>query len=248
MTGPQPAVAKTFVELADTLVADFDLVDFLQLVTVRSQHALWVEAVGLLLADNHGGLNVIAASSEQARVLELFQLQNAEGPCLDCYRSGQPVSCPDLSTEGGRWPRFVPRALDAGFTGVHALPMRLREKVIGAMNLLTAAPGGLDPELLAIGQALTDVAAIGLLLERAMRHGELLAEQLQTALHNRLTIEQAKGILAQRADVTIGEAFDLLRTYARGRNQKSTDLADAVVRHDPAVADLVPGAGDSPAD
>jgi ANTAR domain/GAF domain len=245
MTGPQAAIAETFVELADTLVADFDVVDFMHLVTVRTQQALEVEAVGLLLADNHGGLNVIAASSEQARVLDLFQLQNAEGPCLDCYRTGRPVSCPDLSTESDRWPRFVPKALDSGFAAVHALPMRLRDEAIGAMNLFTATRGDLDAELLAVGQALTDVATIGLLQERALRQRDLLTQQLQTTLNNRLTIEQAKGIVAERGGITVDEASELLRTYAHSRNLKLTDVADALVRNDPAVADLVPHAGDN---
>lgn len=246
MTGPQPVIANSFVELADTLVADFDLVDFFHLVTVRTRQALGVEAVGLLVADNHGGLNVVAASSEQARVLELFQLQHAEGPCLDCYRSGRPVSCPDLSTEADRWPRFVPKALDIGFVAVHALPMRLREDVIGGMNLFTAVRGGLDAERLAVAQALTDVAAIGLLQERALSQRELLTEQLQIALNNRLSFEQAKGILAECGDITLGEASELLRTYARRHNRKLTDVADAVVRNDPAVADLVARVGGIP--
>ncbi len=238
MTGPQRAIAKSFVELADTLVADFDVVDFLHLVTVRAQQALGVEAVGLLVADNHGGLNVVAASSDQARVLELFQLQHAEGPCLDCYRTGRPVSCPDLSAESVRWPSFVPRALEIGFAAVHALPMRLREKTIGGMNLFTAARGELDAELLAVGQALTDVATIGLLQERAIRQPDLMARQLQATLNNRLTIEQAKGILAERDGITVDEAFDLLRTYARSLHEKITDVAHAIVRGDPAIADL----------
>jgi ANTAR domain/GAF domain len=246
MTGPQPSIANTFVELADTLVADFDLVDFMHLISVRTQRALWVEAVGLLLADNHGRLNVIAASSEQARVLELFQLQNAEGPCLDCYRTGRPVSCPDLSTESDRWPRFVPKALESGFAAVHALPMWLREQTIGGMNLFTTTRGGLDAERLSVGQASTDVATIGLLHERATRQRDLLTQQLQTTLNHRLTIEQAKGVLAERGGITVDEAFELLRSYAHSRNQKLTDVADAVVRKDPAVADLVNVAGGSP--
>ncbi|HTY32262.1 GAF and ANTAR domain-containing protein [Mycobacterium sp.] len=243
MTGPQPALANSFVELADTLVADFDLIDFFHLVTVRTQQTLGVEAVGLLVADNHGGLNVVAASSEQARVLELFQLQHAEGPCLDCYRSGRPVSCPDLSTESDRWPHFVPKALDIGFAAVHAVPMRLRDEVIGGMNLFTATRGCLDPERLAVAQALTDVAAIGLLQERAISQRDLLTEQLQTALNNRLSFEQAKGILAERGRIMVGEASELLRRYARRHNRKVTDVADAVVRNDPAIADLVDRVG-----
>lgn len=232
-----PVVADTFIELANTLVGDFDLVDFLHLITVRSQQALGVDAVGLLLADNHDGLNVVAASSEQARVLELFQLQNAEGPCLDCYRSGQPVSAVDLATES-RWPRFVAWALEGGFAGVYALPMRLRDEVVGGMNLFTGTAGGLDPELLAIGQALTDVATIGLLLERAIRRRDLGTQQLQTALNGRLAVEQAKGILAERAGIGVAEAFDLLRGYAGESGRRLTEVAEAVVHRDPAVAGL----------
>ncbi|OBI62983.1 GAF and ANTAR domain-containing protein [Mycobacterium sp. E796] len=239
MNSPQPVVAKSFVELVDSLVDDFDLVDFLHLVTVRAQQTLGVEAVGLLLADNHGGLNVVAASSEQARVLELFQLQHAEGPCLDCYRTGRPVSCPDLSSEFERWPLFVPKALDTGFAAVHALPMRLREQVIGGMNLFTVTRGDLDADLLAVGQALTDVATIGLLQERAISQRELLIEQLQTTLKHRLTVEQAKGILAERADVTVDEAFGLMRAYAHGCGRKLTDVADALVRRDPSADELI---------
>ncbi len=245
MTERPSAIANSFVELADTLVADFDLVDFFHRVTVRTRQALEVEAVGLLVADNHGGLNVVAASSEQARVLELFQLQHAEGPCLDCYRSGRPVSCPDLSSESGRWPHFVPKALGLGFAAVHALPMRLREQTIGGMNLFTATRGGLDPERLAVAQALTDVAAVGLLQERAVTQRNLLTQQLQTALNNRLSFEQAKGVLAERTGATLDEASELVRTYSRLRNWKLTDVADAVVRNDPAVADLVARAGES---
>jgi len=239
MTGPHRTAAQAFVELADTLVNDFDLVDFLYLVTVRVQQTLDVGAVGLLLADNHGGLNVIAASSEQARILELFQLQNAEGPCLDCYRSGRAVSCPDLARESHRWPRFVARALEAGFTAVHALPMRLRDEVIGGMNLFTTSPGQLDDETLDVAQALTDVAAIGLLHERVSHQRALLIEQLQTALHSRLTIEQAKGVVAEHTGVSIGEAFDRLRRYAHSHQRKLADLADAVVRNDPTVVELL---------
>ncbi|OBH02407.1 MULTISPECIES: GAF and ANTAR domain-containing protein [unclassified Mycobacterium] len=243
MTGPQPAIADSFVELADTLVADFDLVDFFHLVSVRTQQALGVEAVGLLVADNHGGLNVVAASSEQARVLELFQLQHAEGPCLDCYRTGRPVDCPDLSTESDRWPHFVPKALDIGFAAVHALPMRLRGEVIGGMNLFTQTRGGLDPQLRTVAQALTDVAAIGLLQQRVICQRDLLTEQLQAALNNRLSFEQAKGILAERGRITVGEASELLRRYARRQDRKLTDVAHDVVRNDPAVADLVDRVG-----
>ncbi|HJQ48057.1 MAG TPA: GAF and ANTAR domain-containing protein [Amycolatopsis sp.] len=246
MTGTQPAIARTFVELADTLVADFDLMDFLHQLTVRCHEILGVDAVGLLLADNHGHLNVMAASSEQAQILELLQLQNAEGPCLDCYRTGRALSCPDLACEAHRWPQFAREALDVGYAAVHALPMRLREEVIGGLNLFARAPGALDPDLLMVGQALADVATIGLLHERAMRARDLLTEQLQTALNSRLAIEQAKGVLAERAGIPVGEAFDLLRRYARGHNRKIHDIAQAVVNRDPVLAELAPDRDPTP--
>jgi len=235
VTRPQSAVAKVFVELADNLVTDFDLIDFLDLVTVRSAQALNVEAVGMLLAHTDDDLNVVAASCETMRVLELFQLQSDEGPGLDCYLTGRPVNCPDLSCEASRWPGFVSQALDAGFAAVHALPMRSYDATIGQINLLTATHGGLDGEQLAVAQAFTDMATIGVMGARAIRGSELLIKQLHTALNSRVTIEQAKGILAGRWCITVGEASELLRSYAHGRNQKLTEVAEAVVRNDPAM-------------
>jgi len=243
MMGPQSAVVKVFAELADTLVTDFDLIDFLDLVTVRSAQTLGVEAVGLLLVRTNDDRNVVAASCETMGVLALFQLQSDEGPGLDCYLTGRPVNCPDLSSEASRWPRFVPPAIDAGFAAAHALPMRLSDATIGQMNLLTATHGGLDGEQLAVAQALTDMATLGVVNARAIGGRELLTNHLHTALNSRVTIEQAKGIVAARCDVTVGEASELLRSYARGRNQKLTEVAEAVVCNDPAIADLMTHAG-----
>ncbi len=172
-------LSETFVELTDTMVAGFDMIDFLHMLTGRSVQLLDVSAAGLLLADPRGDLRVVAASSEAARLLELFQLQSDQGPCLDCFRSGQPVTA-DLTTQAGRWPRFGAAARDAGFTAVQALPMRLREQNIGALNLFRADPGPFDPAAIRIGQALADVATISLLHERSMRHSDTLNEQLQT--------------------------------------------------------------------
>src|SRR5580700_8194553 len=171
-------LSETFVELTDTMVAGFDVIDFLHVLTGRSVQLLDVSAAGLLLADPGGELRVVAASSEAARLLELFQLQSDQGPCLDCFRSGQPVTVTDLTTQADRWPRFAVAARDAGFTAVQALPMRLREQVIGALNLFRAIPGAFDPAAIRIGQALADVATISLLHERSMRHSDALNEQL----------------------------------------------------------------------
>jgi GAF domain-containing protein len=221
-------LSETFVELTDTLVAEFDVIDFLHVLTGRSAALLDVSAVGLLLADQRGELRVVAASSEAARLLELFQLQNDQGPCLDCFRSGQPVTATDLGTDQ-RWPRFAAAAAQAGFAAVQALPMRLREQVIGALNLFRAVPGVFDFADVRVGQALADVATIGLLHERNMRRSDTLNEQLQTALNSRVVIEQAKGKLAERLGLDMDQAFSVLRDYARSRNRRLSDLARALV-------------------
>jgi GAF domain-containing protein len=221
-------LSATFVELTDTMVADFDIIDFLHVLTTRSVELLDVSAAGLLLADPRGELRVVAASSEAARVLELFQLQSDQGPCLDCFRSGQPVACLDLSADP-RWPEFANQAGQAGFSAVQALPMRLRDQVIGALNLFRGTVGAFDPEVVHVGQALADVATISLLHDRSMRRTDTLNEQLQTALNSRVVIEQAKGKLAERLGIDVNQAFTLLRDQARNRNQRLSDLARAFV-------------------
>jgi GAF domain-containing protein len=231
-------LSDTFVELADTMVADFDVIDFLHMLADRSVALLPASAAGVVLADPRGELRVAAASSEAAELMELFQLQNDQGPCLDCFRTGQPVTAPDLSEPAQQWPRFAAAAVLAGFRGVEALPMRLRDQVIGALNLFCAEPGPLDPADLRIGQALADVATIGLLQERNVRRSETAAEQLQAALNSRVVIEQAKGKLAERLSIDMDRAFGLLRDYARSNNLRLTDIARLFV--DSAGADFPP--------
>ncbi|MGE5826747.1 MAG: GAF and ANTAR domain-containing protein [Micromonosporaceae bacterium] len=221
-------LADVFVEMADTLVDDFDVIDFLHVLTERCVQLLGVAAAGLLLTDQKDTLQVVAASSEQTRLLELFQLQTDQGPCVDCFRTGQPVSVPDLPS-AGRWPRFTAAAAEVGFAAVHAVPMRLRAEVVGALNLFDVHPGALDEGKLSIGQALADVATIGLLQHRAIRRRDVLTEQLQTALNSRVLIEQAKGFLAERLHVDVAEAFALLRRDARNRNRRLSELAQAIV-------------------
>jgi transcriptional regulator with GAF, ATPase, and Fis domain len=231
-------LAETFVELTDTMVASFDVIDFLHVLTDRSVQLLDVSAAGLLLADPRGELRVVAASSEAARLLELFQLQNDQGPCLDCFRSGQPVHAADLNAAAARWPRFASAALQTGFTAVQALPMRLRDQVVGALNLFRAAAGAFAPADVRVGQALADVATISLLHERSMRHSDALNEQLQTALNSRIVIEQAKGKLAERLGLDMDHAFNLLRGYARARNLRLSDLAQSFVDGAEALANI----------
>jgi GAF domain-containing protein len=225
-------LAQVFVELADTLVAGFDLMEFLQTLTERCVELLGVDAAGLLLADSGGALRLVAASTEQARVMELFQIQNDEGPCLDCYRTGQVVIISDIGAEQAlaRWPRFATAAREVGFAGVHAIPMRLRDQVIGTLNLFRGAVNGLDPAVARAARALVDVATIGILQERAVHQKEIVAGQLQVALNSRVMIEQAKGILAERLQATPDEAFVLLRRYARDHDHPLTQLAGDVIR------------------
>jgi len=221
-------LADVFVEMADTLVDDFDVIDFLHVLAERCVQLLGVSAAGLLLTDQQGALQVVAASSERTRLLELFQLQTDQGPCVDCFRTGQPVSVTDLPS-AGRWPRFTAAAADVGFAAVHALPMRLRKEVIGALNLFDTNPGALDADKIRIGQAVADVATIGLLQQRAIHRRDLVTEQLQTALNSRVLIEQAKGVLAERLHVDVAEAFTILRGGARSHNRRLSDLAQAIV-------------------
>ena len=221
-------LADVLVELADTLVDDFDVIDFLHVLTQRSVQLLDVSAAGLLLTNAQGTLQVVAASTERTRLLELFQLQTDQGPCVDCFRSGTPVSVADLAS-AGRWPRFTAAAAEVGFAAVHAVPMRLRQEVIGALNFFGIDPGALDAGKLRMGQALADVATIGLLQQRAIHRRDVLSEQLQTALNSRVTIEQAKGVLAERLQVDMDRAFEILRTHSRNHNRRLSELAQAVV-------------------
>jgi GAF domain-containing protein len=218
-------LSDTFVDLADTMVADFDVIDFLHLLTDRTVLLLAASAAGVVLADPRGELRVAAASSEEAGLVELFQLQNDQGPCLDCFRTGRPVSAADLTGPDQRWPRFAQAATQAGFRTVEAVPMRLRDQVIGALNLFGAEPGPFEAADLRIAQALADVATIGLLHERNVRRSETVAEQLQAALNSRVMIEQAKGKLAERYGIDMNRAFTMLRDYARNTNQHLTDVA-----------------------
>jgi len=222
-------LAEVFVEVADTLVDDFDLMEFLHRLTVRCAEVLDVAAAGLLLADQRGALRVVAASNEQTRLLELFQLQTNQGPCAECFRTGQPVAVTDLSSTAGRWPGFVTQAAQIGFGSVHALPMRLRNQVIGALNLFGTRTGSLSQDTIALGQALADLATISLLQARAIRDRNALAEQLQTALNTRVVIEQAKGVIAERHRTDMDQSFTLLRSAARSSNRRLSDLARAVV-------------------
>jgi transcriptional regulator with GAF, ATPase, and Fis domain len=225
VTATDRRVRDTFIELTDAMVTDFDIIEFLERLAVRCTELLGVSACGILLADHHGVLNLVAASGEQARLLELAQVQNEEGPCLDAYQTGKVVQCTDLAGCQSRWPGFTAAATAAGFAAVQALPMRLREQRLGALNLFRTAPGPLDGDTVALGQALANAATIGIVHQRALAGRGLLGEHLQTALNSRIVIEQAKGFLAERLGVTVEDAFAVMRRYARENHRKLTDVA-----------------------
>lgn len=228
--GGESALAQAFVQLADSLVNDYDPIELLGRLTTVCQQLLPVQAAGVLLADQWDRMRTVASSSEQMRLLELFQLQTDQGPCVDCYRSSEQVSAVDLGDEGEtRWPAFARRASEAGFRAVHALPLRLRHETIGALNLLGTQPQLLSPDEVAIGQALADVATIAILQERSVRSQDVPVEQRLVILNQRVLIEQATGVLAEQAHLDMPEAFAELRRYAGETGQRLTDLADALV-------------------
>jgi len=222
-------VREVFIELSDTLVDEFDIIDFLDRLADRCSELLGVSACGILLVDHLGVLNLVAASTEQARLVELIQLQNLEGPCLDAFTTGLPVQQADLRDDAAPWPRFSKAAVDAGFLSVQAIPMRLRNSVLGAVNLFSEEVGPLDEDTITLGQALADAATIGIVHQRALAHQEIVTEQLQTALNSRILIEQAKGFLSHSLDTGVDEAFAVMRSYARSNNRRLTEVAADIV-------------------
>ena len=222
-------LARTLVDLADTLVDDFDVVDLLTRLADHCVDVLDVDTAGIMIAGPDGQLRVMASSSEAMRVLELFEIQAQEGPCLDCHRTAKPVVNQDLAALNGRWPRFAAEALEAGFHSVHALPMRLRGTVVGALNLFRATPGEIDSADIDIAQAFADVATIAILQNRAAQEAQVINEQLTHALNSRIVIEQAKGMVAERLSLDMERSFTVLRNHARNHNVRLADVANGII-------------------
>lgn len=234
----QASLAQRFVDLADTLVDDYDVVEVLDGLMGTCLEILEVDEAGLLLNDAQGKLQRVASSNEDARLIELLQVQTREGPCYESVHTGQAIVIDDIVASHGRWPSFADRAAENGYRSVYAFPLRLRSSTIGSLNLFGASVDALDEESRVLAQALADIATIGILQQRSIHRTSLLAENLQRALNTRIVVEQAKGILAERGGMPMDETFALLRSYARSHNLKLSDLAHSVV-HPPHMADAV---------
>ena len=217
-----------FVKLADTLTADYDIVDLLHTLVQECTDLLDTQAGGLMIADSDGDLQLMASTSEKADLVEIMQLNAGSGPCVDCFTAGVAVSVPDIDGTGDKWPGFRTSALQQGFLSVYATPMRLRGEVIGTMNLFSTSVGAMNARDAAVAQALADVATIGILQERSIRETHIVTEQLQRALDSRILIEQAKGVLSQTASLDMDEAFSALRSYARNNHLSLRLVAEGV--------------------
>lgn len=228
MGSPGHDLHSTLVYLADTLVSGFEVMDLADRLVVACTELLGAREAGIMLDDQQGSLRVLVSSSEQTRSLELLEIQSTEGPCLQAFDTGLVVEAPDLTTQQSQWPTFVAEAMNQDIGAVYALPMRLRDRTIGAVNLFCASGSTLKPADLQIGRVLADMAALGIINHRRMRHQELLAEQLQTALNSRIVIEQAKGVIAERTHVDMGQAFEMLRTAARSSRRPLAHVAREV--------------------
>ncbi|MFD3513928.1 GAF domain-containing protein [Streptomyces sp. NPDC058657] len=229
-TAREQRLTEVFVEVADTLVEDFDFLDFLHRLSQRRVELLNVSAAGILLADTHGELRLVAASDEQTRLLELFALQHDQGPCVECYRTGVPGINIDLAHPAATlgWDRFAARARQSGFATTHAVPLRLRDRVVGALNLFHTDTHHLSDQDAVLAQALADIATIAILQQRTLEASQTEATQLQAALTSRI-LEQAKGILAERLNLTPDQAFTLFRAHARSHQQGLSDTARQII-------------------
>ncbi len=229
--------AVAFVEIVDTLVGDFDVIEVLTVLTSRCVDLLDASAAGILLADGDGQLRVLGSSNEAIELLELFQIQNDDGPCLESFRTGSVVVNAHLEA-ASPWPEFAAESVRRGFPSVCAVPLRLKDVILGCLNLFMADPIALTDADVALAQALADVASIAIVQDQATREAAVREGQLQHALNSRVAIEQAKGMIAERVGVDMNDAFNRLRTYARNHNRRLTDVAEALVEGEIGVDSL----------
>jgi transcriptional regulator with GAF, ATPase, and Fis domain len=225
-------VVEAFVMLADTLVDDYDVIEFLNVLSERCVALVDADEAGIMIADSRGQLQVVASSSERTRLLELFEIQNQDGPSLDAFKTANPIITGDLGATDVRWPAFASQALSVGFHSVHCEPLRLRSESVGALSLLRSSPGSMREADQTLVRALAQVATIGLLQQRVVSASRATSANLQAALTSRVHIEQAKGVIAERHEVDIDTAFQMLRSHARSHQRQLSELAAAVVKNE----------------
>jgi GAF domain-containing protein len=228
-TGRDTRLVRGFVKLADSLVGDFDVVEMLDRLVHSCVDLLDVEAAGILLLNQDRRLEVAASSDAAARYMEVFQLQCRSGPCVEVVRTGRPIVVTDQAELHRRWPVFGKAVGQVGYRAVYALPMRVREETIGALNLFSTAPAGLDELDAEVAQAMAHAATIGIMQQRSITRATLLAEQLQLALNTRTAVEQAKGIVSEYAGVDVGTAFEAIRKFARSHQANLGSVAEQLV-------------------
>ncbi|TAL42937.1 MAG: ANTAR domain-containing protein [Salinibacterium sp.] len=221
-------INAAFVTVADTLTADYDVIDLMHTLVDACVDLLDVDAGGLMLADDEGELQLLASTSEKADFVEVMQLNAGEGPCVQCFRTGVAVDVADIEHSGNRWPAFQAAMVEQGFRSVHASPMRLRGQILGAMNLFGTEVGALNAADASVAHALADVATIGILQERSIRETSIVTQQLQRALESRILIEQAKGVVSAMGNIGVDDAFAILRNYARANNLTLRAVSEAV--------------------
>ena len=230
MASREERLIETLINLADTLVGDFDVLDLFYVLVDSVPDLVDVDEAGLLLADEQGDLRVMAVTSESVRTIELLQIHTSSGPCFDAFASGEMVMASfNEPAAMDRWPVFAGAALEAGFGSIVAIPMKLRDHALGALNLFRVNENLLPDEELAAARALTDMAAIAILQNRAAHDSDVLVNQLQQALNSRVIIEQAKGVIAQKMDVDMEKAFAHLRNHSRNHNVILRRVAEDVV-------------------
>jgi transcriptional regulator with GAF, ATPase, and Fis domain len=231
-------INDAFVDMTSALMTDYDIVDLLSTLLNSCTDILEVDAAGILLTDAAGDLELVASTSEEAHVVETIIIAAGAGPCIDCFATASPVSVPDIAAVADKWPRFSASALEQGFHSTYAVPMRLRDDIVGVMNLLSSSVGSISEQDGRIAQALADIAVLGILHERNLRDPFAITEQLHLALDTRILIEQAKGVLAQGEGLSMTEAFDALREYARANGTSLRSIAEAAVKRTVDTADI----------
>lgn len=222
-------LVEALVTLADTLVDQYDIIDFLQTLAERCVELVDVSAAGIMLADPQSELRHAACSNEQMRLVELFELQVEEGPCFDAYRTQTPVICASPEEAAQRWPEFARHATENGFSAFSAVPMRLRTDVVGALNMFSTEARALGDDDIKVVQAMADIATIGILQERSIRDAHAFSTQLEVALESRVVIEQAKGIVAERSHISVDDAFERIRSFARAHNRLLSESARQII-------------------